>query len=271
MPRVGTSNLNLGTFLDGEYPGAGSQSVDNDGLNGNMIKIDRAIGTEHNADGSHKANVIKGSNLVQAGGDAVVDGVTIEFNANKVRVKDAGITYAKIQNISATNKLLGRKTVGAGVTEEIGIDGSTIEIHATNGLQVKDAGIPAAKLAADAVETAKIKNSNVTTEKLEYKEIVIVLSQAGTADPSMTIIKNTSGFTLYATRSSQGVYVINDGEGGHIFTTGKCVAVHSGIPNGVASTTFSTDISIVINTKDFAGVSTDSLLSGFSLIVRIYP
>lgn len=34
-------------------------------------------------------------------------------------VIDAAITYAKIQNVSATNKLLGRSTAGAGVIEEI--------------------------------------------------------------------------------------------------------------------------------------------------------
>lgn len=34
-------------------------------------------------------------------------------------IVDASVTYAKIQNVSATDKLLGRATAGAGVTEEI--------------------------------------------------------------------------------------------------------------------------------------------------------
>src|SRR3990167_8266777 len=34
-------------------------------------------------------------------------------------ITDATITYAKIQNISATDKVLGRSTAGAGATEEI--------------------------------------------------------------------------------------------------------------------------------------------------------
>lgn len=34
-------------------------------------------------------------------------------------IADAAVTYAKIQNVSATNKLLGRSTAGAGVIEEI--------------------------------------------------------------------------------------------------------------------------------------------------------
>lgn len=53
--------------------------------------------------------------------DAKVDGSTVEVNAtaHQLRVKDAGITYAKIQNVSATDKLLGRASSGAGVVEEI--------------------------------------------------------------------------------------------------------------------------------------------------------
>jgi len=53
--------------------------------------------------------------------DAAVDNSTIEVDAtaHALRVKNSGITYAKIQNVSATDKLLGRSTAGAGVVEEI--------------------------------------------------------------------------------------------------------------------------------------------------------
>ncbi len=156
MARLGTPNLGIGTWLDNEYPGAGSQTVANTGLNGNWLLLDAAVGTQHNADGSHKPNIIKGSNLVQSGADSVVDGVTLGFNSNKMEAKDAGITYAKIQNISAPNKLLGRKTAGAGATEEISIDGNTLEIHATNGLQAKDLGVTAAKISRDNTRTKQV-------------------------------------------------------------------------------------------------------------------
>lgn len=36
-----------------------------------------------------------------------------------ISLSNAGVTYAKIQNVSATDKLLGRSTAGAGVVEEI--------------------------------------------------------------------------------------------------------------------------------------------------------
>lgn len=40
-------------------------------------------------------------------------------SAPAISLNDAGVTYAKIQNISATDKVLGRVTAGAGVVEEI--------------------------------------------------------------------------------------------------------------------------------------------------------
>jgi hypothetical protein len=48
----------------------------------------------------------------------------------------------------------------------VDVDGSTVEIDATNGVQVKDGGITSAKLATDSVTTAKIADGNVTAAKL---------------------------------------------------------------------------------------------------------
>ena len=48
-----------------------------------------------------------------------VDDSTIEINSDTLRVKDDGITYAKIQNVTATDRILGRDSSGAGVIEEI--------------------------------------------------------------------------------------------------------------------------------------------------------
>ena len=44
-----------------------------------------------------------------------VDDSTIEINSDTLRVKDDGITYSKIQNVSATDRILGRDSSGAGV------------------------------------------------------------------------------------------------------------------------------------------------------------
>src|SRR5262249_31710261 len=83
-----------------------------------------------------------------------VDDSTIEINSDILRVKDLGIstakiaadavTYAKIQNISATSRLLGRYTSGAGDTEEIvigtgfNVSGGTLKAPAVFVLAVGD-------------------------------------------------------------------------------------------------------------------------------------
>lgn len=42
-----------------------------------------------------------------------------DANVTTAKIADSNVTYAKIQNVSATDKLLGRSTAGAGVVEEI--------------------------------------------------------------------------------------------------------------------------------------------------------
>lgn len=54
-----------------------------------------------------------------------------EFGSGTFALKDQGVSYAKIQNVSATNKLLGRKSSGAGTVEEIGL-GSGLTISGGN-------------------------------------------------------------------------------------------------------------------------------------------
>ena len=70
---------------------------------------------------------VTAKNLVDAGLD-LIDVSTIDLNKldqnsttkiGTVAIADDAITYAKIQNVTATDRLLGRSTAGAGVIEEI--------------------------------------------------------------------------------------------------------------------------------------------------------
>ena len=70
---------------------------------------------------------VTAKNLVDAGLD-LIDTSTIDLNKldqssttkiGTTALADDGVTYAKIQNVTATDKLLGRSTAGAGVIEEI--------------------------------------------------------------------------------------------------------------------------------------------------------
>lgn len=249
MARVGTPNLNLGTFVDGENPGAGDQVTDNTGLNGNWIKIDTAIGAEHNTNGTHKDDKIAGSSLKAA----IADGSTLEFSAptgaKVIRVKDAGITAAKMVN--------------AGVFT--GDAGSTFPV-----VTIGAGAITATKLASDAVETAKIKDANVTTEKLEYKEYVGTITQVGTAAPVVTEIKNTLGITFTPSRTGVGYYYLTASSA--VFTANKTVSFLSNRDDVVGDRyIFHYSTSIIKLATNIAGTPTDGVLSSCAILIRVYP
>lgn len=160
MARVGTTNLNLGTWLDAENPGAGSQTVDNTGLNGDKIKIDVAVGAEHNANGTHKDDKIDGPSLKTT----VADGSSLEATGTprKLQVKALGIQKGHINSNVAdgdslqkngTSGALEIKTIKAGKLLGSGagkaVDGTTIGLNGSNELEVKDDGITAGKISHD--------------------------------------------------------------------------------------------------------------------------
>lgn len=89
------------------------------------------------------------------------------------KITNSAVTYAKIQNVSATQRLLGRGSSGAGSTEELTVAGG-LEWNGTAGIQrsaltgdvTASTGSNATTIANNAVTTAKINSSAVTTDKL---------------------------------------------------------------------------------------------------------
>ena len=102
--------------------------------------------------GSSHANLpagaqVNGSNILVSGGalgtpsSGVMTNVTGLTTAGLV---DDAVTYAKIQNVSATDRVLGRTTAGAGDIEEIATTGSGSVVRATSPTLVTPAlGTPA--------------------------------------------------------------------------------------------------------------------------------
>lgn len=332
-------------WTDGENPGAGSQSVDNTGLNGNWQKLDLAVGTEHNPNGTHKSDVITGANLK----NTIVDGSTLEASAatgaKAFRVKDLGITSAKIaanaviagkladggvdttariaDNIISTAKIIdgaitslkiganavvagkladgavdtaariadaiitGAKLVNGTITStQLGIASviagklasgaiDAAAIIANNVIQSSHflaGAVNAAALGTDAVETVKIKDANVTTAKLEYKEYVCTVSQTGTSNPVGNLIKNTIGGTPTWTRlASPGLYKLTFTAGA--LTLSKTVMLITNSDNGAKNVVFcsiTTDY-VFVNTVNSTWAYADGLLSEASIIIRVYP
>jgi len=87
---------------------------------------------------------IAGNGLTGGDGSALavnVDNSTLEINTDIVRIKDAGVTSAKINTAVAGNGLTG----GGGSALAVNPDNSTIEIS-SDQVRIKDAGVTSAKI-----------------------------------------------------------------------------------------------------------------------------
>lgn len=93
--------------------------------------------------------------------------ITVSGSGATWTIDNDTITYAKIQNISATDRILGRDTAGAGDTEELTVSGG-IEFTGSGGIQTsaftgdvtKSAGGTALTIANQAVTYGKIQNAS---------------------------------------------------------------------------------------------------------------
>lgn len=103
---------------------------------------------------------VAGSVKVNGNPAISTDNSTLEINEGVLRIKDAGVTSAKINSAVAGNGLAG----GAGTALSVNVDDSTIEIN-SDSLRIKDSGITANKIAEDAVTAAKIGVLTNTTAK----------------------------------------------------------------------------------------------------------
>jgi hypothetical protein len=258
MARVATPNLSLGTWLDGENPGAGSQTVDSTGLNGNAIKLDTAVGVAHTTAGAHKSGVIDGPNLAATAVDA--SSIQLAGAPLKLSVKALGIVASMI----AAGAVIAGKLADGAVEQA-----SRIADGIITGAKLAAGTITTDKIASGGVQTANIADANVTTAKLEYKEYVAIISQAGTSAPSVTVIKNTLGGTIVWTRSLTGVYL---GTLAGAFTTNKTIGLITGWGlTGNAGTNLPTTDVFYIITGNYAGSYADGVLNNHTLLIRVYP
>lgn len=117
-----------------------------------------------------------GSAWVGFGGGGVTDGdkgdITVSSSGAIWTIDNDVVTYAKMQNVSATDRLLGRDTAGAGDVEELTVSGGIeftgtgIQTSAFTGDVTKSAGGTVTTIATDAVTTTKILNGAVTDAKI---------------------------------------------------------------------------------------------------------
>lgn len=122
-------------------------------------------------------------------GDITVSGVGTVWT-----IDDDAVTYSKMQNVSATDRLLGRDSAGSGNIEELTVSGG-VEFTGSGGIQTsaftgdvtKAAGGTATTIANDAVTFAKMQN--ISTSRLLGR------ATAGTGDVEQLTLGNGLSFT----------------------------------------------------------------------------
>jgi hypothetical protein len=116
-----------GAKVQGNLEVTGSLTV-NSNVIPNQVAANKLIGSTSGSTGP-LGEVTIGSNLTLSAGTlsgtaiSVSDGdkgdITLSGSGSTWTIDNQAVTYAKIQNVSATDKLLGRSTAGAGTVEEI--------------------------------------------------------------------------------------------------------------------------------------------------------
>jgi hypothetical protein len=181
-------------------------------------EVDTSIATHAGLADPHTGYQKESEKDAASGYAGLTAGSKIQANAvETASITADAVTYAKIQNVSATDRLLGRDTAAAGDIEELTVSGGIeftgtgIQSSAYTGDVTKAAGGVALTLANDAVITAKILNAAVTYAKIQDVSAISKLlgrgSAAGAGDvEEITLGTNLSmsGTTLNATGGAGG-------------------------------------------------------------------
>jgi len=163
------------------------------------IATDRLLGRDTAATGDvEELTVGGGVEFSGAGGiqrSALTGDVTASAGSNSTTIANDAVTYAKIQNVSATNRILGRATAGAGDVEEITVGGDLTQSGSSF------------TIANNAVTLAKLQD--ITSDRLLGRDTT------GSGDPEQLTVGGgveftgsggiqTSAFTGDVTKSAGG-------------------------------------------------------------------
>lgn len=166
----------IGSEMTGSLPRSGTA-----GMNANL-----AMG------GNKVTGLANGTAATDAATKGQLDGVVI----GPAQLADDSVTYAKIQNISATSRILGRKTAGAGDTEELTLSDvlDFIGSAAQGDILYRAAGAWARLPVGTA---GQVLTSNGAGQNLSWASAGQILLATGSAAATATMDIVLSTFTAY--------------------------------------------------------------------------
>ena len=168
-----------------------------------------------------------------------------------VDIADDAVTYSKIQNVSATDRLLGRDTAGAGIIEEITPSAIRTMINVEDGATADqtDAEIRAAVDAA--------ADSNVFRDADHIKLDGITASANNYTHPTNHAISVVAGLQAALDAKVDDSRVLTDVPSGAVFTdtvythpANHSIGFIAGLQNALDAKADDTDISNIDNTSD---------------------
>lgn len=128
-----------------------------------------------------------------AGGGGISDGdkgdVTVSSSGTVWTIDNDVVTYAKMQNISATSRILGRITTGAGDAEELTASDVRTIINVEDGADVTDA--------TNVNAAGAVMNSDTTTADMSF-----VIDEDNMASDSATKVPTQQSVKAYADTKS---------------------------------------------------------------------
>lgn len=141
-----------------------------------------------------------------------VDGASLEISGDIVRIKDLGVTTAKINDAAVTTAKIADSNVTTAKINDGAVTTAKIADSNVTTAKIADANVTTAKIADSNVTTIKLADNNVTFAKIQDLATMTVIGRvtAGSGDPeSVTIVTdlaNASASSL-ATSSSIKSYI----------------------------------------------------------------
>ncbi len=182
-----------------------------------------------------------GTANISLNNNAITNGAGYLTSVGTSNITDDAVTYAKIQNVSATNRILGRDSSGAGVIEEITPANLRTMINVEDGADVTDA--------TNVNAAGAVMNSDTTTAAMQFVvDEDNMSSDSATKVPTQQSVKAYVDSQAGATEFADNVFRVKDNSDASKKLAFEC----SGISGSTTRTMTVPNTDGTISTESFA-------------------